>query len=228
MTRLLILVEGQTEEVVVKQILAPHLERCGVYIIPTVVYTKHNPSGRDSRGGATSWGKIRKDLLNLMRDKNAWVTALFDFYRLANDFPDLKSLKSQGSAHDKVAALQNRFSQELNHRKFIPFLALHEIEAWLFSDPDIVAGHYEKNGIATELRTMVKKSGGAELLNDTKETSPQARINKIVQKYTKKSYKKTSHGPTILKKIGVERIRTACPHFNAWLERLEALGNGLA
>jgi len=38
------------------------------------------------------------------------------------------------------------------------------------------------------------------------------------------AYKKTSDGPTILAKIGIEAIRSQCPHLSGWLARLEAVG----
>jgi len=36
-------------------------------------------------------------------------------------------------------------------------------------------------------------------------------------------YQKTIHGPLIALDIGLDAMRKACPHFNAWLQRLEQL-----
>jgi hypothetical protein len=39
----------------------------------------------------------------------------------------------------------------------------------------------------------------------------------------KSGYRKTG-AVSLLQKIGISAIRGACPHFNDWLARLEALG----
>ena len=55
MTRLLMLVEGQSEEIFVKHTLAPHLAQHGVYVQPPIVlWTKRLPSGGGFRGGVSN------------------------------------------------------------------------------------------------------------------------------------------------------------------------------
>lgn len=39
----------------------------------------------------------------------------------------------------------------------------------------------------------------------------------------KANYGKTTHAHRIVNAIGVDLIRTACPHFNDWMNVLEAL-----
>lgn len=145
MTRLLMLVEGQSEEIFVKHTLAPHLAQHGVYVQPPIVlWTKRLPSGGGFRGGVSNWNQILRSLRPLTHDGDAWVSTLLDFYGLPEDFPGLQEALGAGAAHENVAALQARFAAELNHQRFIPFLALHEFEAWLFSAPDAVAAHFGK------------------------------------------------------------------------------------
>jgi len=36
-------------------------------------------------------------------------------------------------------------------------------------------------------------------------------------------YQKTFHGPLIACNIGLQAMRQECPHFDAWLQRVEAL-----
>ena len=70
MTRLLMLVEGHSEEIFVERTLTPHLARHGVYVQPPVVlWTKRLPDGGGFRGGASNWNQIRENLLPLMRDR---------------------------------------------------------------------------------------------------------------------------------------------------------------
>ena len=37
------------------------------------------------------------------------------------------------------------------------------------------------------------------------------------------AYRKALHGPIAAGRIGLERIRTECPHFGDWLQRMETL-----
>jgi hypothetical protein len=222
MTRLLILVEGQSEELFVKRTLAPHLAQHGVYMeSPTMLWTKRLPSGGGFRGGVSNWHQIRRNLLPLMHDGNAWVSTLLDFYGLPEDFPGLPEALAAGDPYEKIVALQKRFAAEMNHQRFIPFLALHEFEAWLFSAPDTVEAHFGKAHLGDKLRKVVQQAGAPESINHGTDTHPKAWLHNLVG-----SYKETSDGPTLLEKIGIAAIRSACPHFDGWLNCLEALGGG--
>ena len=72
MTRLLMLVEGQSEEIFVKRVLTPHLASYGVHVAhPVVLWTKRLPAGSGFRGGAVGWQQILGDLRRLLRDSDA-------------------------------------------------------------------------------------------------------------------------------------------------------------
>lgn len=220
MTRLLMLVEGQSEEIFVKHTLSPHLAQHGVFVeSPIVLWTKRLPSGGGFRGGVSNWNQIRRDLLPLTRDGDAWVSTLLDFYGLPEDFPGLPEALGAGNAREKIITLHERFSEEINYQRFIPFLALHEFEAWLFSAPDAVEAHFGKAHLAEKLRNAVQEAGAPELINHGATTHPKARLKNLVG-----AYKETSDGPTLLAKIGITAVRAACPHFDSWLQRLESLG----
>ncbi len=215
------LVEGQSEEAFVKQTLKPWLAERGVFVQgPVVLWTKRLPAGGGHRGGARSWEQIRKSLTPLLRDGDAWVTTLLDFYGLPDDLPGFAQHKGQGSAHELVAKVQAEMAAALEHPpRFVPFLALHELEAWLFAEPTIVSGHFGSPALAARLAAEVPEAGGPEAINHGPTSHPSVRLSKHCP-----NYKKTSDGPTVLGKIGIPAIRARCPHFNGWLAQLEALG----
>ena len=222
MTRLLMLVEGQSEEIFVKETLAPFLADRGVYVEgPSLVWTKRMTSGSGFRGGVSNWGQIRKSLMPLTYDTDAWITTLLDFYGLPEDFPGYQDAHGSGDPRALVIALQETFAAEIKHRRFIPFLALHEFEAWLFCSPGMIAEHFGQPELANRAREAVEQAGEPELINQGKETHPKARLQKLVT-----GYKETSDGPILLEKIGIPTIRRTCPHFDGWLTQLEALGQG--
>lgn len=220
MTRLLMLVEGQSEEIFVKQTLTPFLAERGVHVLPPIVlWTKRIPSGGGFRGGVSNWNQIRRSLLPLTYDTDAWVTTLLDFYGLPDDFPGYQEALGPGDPRQHVLALQERFAAEIGHPRLIPFFALHEFEAWLFTAPDVVAEHFGNATLAAKVRSAVDHAGDPELINHGEDTHPKARLLGM-----KASYKETSDGPTLIEKIGIPAIRGACSHFAGWLDRLEALG----
>lgn len=219
MTRLLMLVEGQSEEIFVKQTLTPFLKERGVYVQPPIVlWTKRIPSGGGFRGGVSNWNQIRKNLTPLTYDTDAWITTLLDFYGLPEDFPGYQEARGPGDPREHVVRLQDRLATEMNHSRLIPFFALHEFEAWLFCSPNVVAEHFGHAGLVDKVRQAVAHAGEPELINHGEDTHPKARLQSMGV-----GYKETSDGPSIAAKTGISAIRTACPHFAGWITRLEQL-----
>ncbi|OGT87972.1 MAG: hypothetical protein A2286_09290 [Gammaproteobacteria bacterium RIFOXYA12_FULL_61_12] len=214
MTRLLILAEGDTEELFVREILAPHLAKFEVYATATGVVSKRLASGKKITGG-NLWGNVRNSLKPLLQDSDAWVTTLLDYYGLPDDFPGV-------SAGDNTVAhlntMEQALSEAVNHPpRFIPFLVLHEFEAWYFASPNQVAAYYGQPNIARLMQEASDGVGGPEAINHGKETHPSKRLEGYGV-----GFRKTT-AVALLKEIGIPVIRAACPHFAAWLDRLEAL-----
>jgi hypothetical protein len=55
-----------------------------------------------------------------------------------------------------------------------------------------------------------------EEINEGATTAPSKRIQAIFPTYQKKV-----HGPLTVQRIGLDRIRAGCPHFDAWVRLLE-------
>jgi len=75
-----------------------------------------------------------------------------------------------------------------------------------------------QNDALSKLERIKRSFANPEEINDNPETAPSKRILKIFS-----GYQKVLHGPTIAKRIGIENIRTECPHFHEWLDWLENL-----
>lgn len=219
MTRLLVLAEGDSEELFVQTILAPHLEHFGVYARATGVVSKRLASGKKFTGG-NLWSNVRLSLQALLADSNAWVTTLLDFYGLPDDFPGLSGLPSPtGPALDAVQHVEKSISIAMGRpARFIPFIAMHEFEAWYFANPRKVADFFGKVEIAEAMTRACQEANGPENINHGKETHPSKRLESYGI-----GFRKTS-AVTVLKEIGLDAIRASCPHFNDWLTRLEKLG----
>jgi hypothetical protein len=141
MSRVLALVEGQTETQFVKGLLGPHLANKGVYLTARMV----GKVGR--RGGARRWPVTRRDIVaTLKEDPEQYCTTMFDYYGLPTDWPGVAEVKRkpfrEGAAllEEHVRdAICDQLGQSFNSQRFVPYIQLHEFEALLFSDPAILA-----------------------------------------------------------------------------------------
>jgi hypothetical protein len=94
---------------------------------------------------------------------------------------------------------------------------MHEFEALLFSDPKLLADGLELAdcSAAQGIRDQFQSP---EEINDSQQTAPSKRIMQL-----NAGYSKVTDGVLISQKIGLGAMRAQCPHFNAWIEKLEAL-----
>ncbi len=216
MARVLILVEGYTEELFVNRILAPYLLPQNIFLQVTIIHTRKVADGVDFKGGRVSFGKVSPVLKGLFHDSNAsLITTCFDFYGLHKDFP-----KSQrGSCYEKVIELENWVKQQFNDARLQPYFFLHEFEAMVFVSPNELADATNSPDLLTKFQEIKAACSSPEEINDHPDTAPSRRIKKLIP-----SYRKTAHGISILEKVGIDAIRAECPHFNEWLTKLEAVG----
>lgn len=211
------LVEGQTEEIFVRDVVAPHLESLGLYIKPVLVTTKRIPAGRNFRGGVVSWQQVSGDLGRLLRDSNVTaVTTVLDVYALPTDWPGLEGAPSEPYA--LVGKLEEAMRVEINDERFLPYLSLHEFEALVFVDPVLCEQRSSKGGVAAALQGALNECGAPELIDQGPQTAPSKRLIAAWPNYVK-----TVDGPALAAAIGSARLRQACPHLDAWLTALESL-----
>lgn len=219
MKRVLMLVEGPTEARFVKDILAPHLWERDVSPTPTIVTTKKVKAGPSFKGGVYSFQKIANDLRPLLGDKGAAVvTTMFDYYAFPKDFAGWTEVTGRTPAK-RVGQLERALEKHFDHKRFRAYLMLHEYEAMLFTAPkDIVAALNEAQKL-TDLEAILADFAGPEEIDEGTDTAPSKRLMKLFR-----GYRKPLHGPLIVGRIGLPKVRKQCPHFDEWLSKLEELG----
>ncbi len=222
MTTLLLLVEGQSEETFVRDVLGPHLGARGVDARCIIAATKRVKSGGKFRGGVVSTQQVHRELAELLRDSSAHVSTIFDYYALPADFPGMAS-RPTGAARKRVEFVEAEWSKAVQRAKFIPHIVLHEFEAWLYAAPVSCAQLFRPPKVAQELERIARQAGGPEQVDDGRDTAPSKRLLRLWP-----DYQKDLDGPRILGAMGLEVVRDACPHFDAWLRRLEQLGSSPA
>jgi hypothetical protein len=213
--RLHVLVEGQTEEVVVNTVIGPHLRSFGWHTTYSLVKTKRPASGPSHKGGITSWRQVQTDIRLLLGDSSLEVlTTMFDYYAFPAESPGMADRPS-GDVYQRVEHVERALAAAFGDRRLRPNLVLHELEAWVFAAADEL-GVLLGDELAALLRRDVLTAGGPEMVNDRPETAPSKRLLAYCP-----TYLKTSDGPLAIEELGIGKLRAQCPHLDAWLRTLE-------
>lgn len=227
MPRLLIHVEGETEEAFVNEILSRHLVACGYESVSARIIG--NARQRDRRGGIRPWPSVKQDIVrHLKQDGGCLATTMVDYYALPQSgdrawpgrsaathlpFASKAPVVESGLANDILSEMG--WSGSFNNR-FIPFVVMHEFEGLLFSDCVAFASAIGRPGLATSFQSIRDEFATPEEINDSPTTAPSKRVEELVA-----GYQKPLLGTLAALEIGLDAIRAACPHVDRWIRDLE-------
>lgn len=227
MARLLIHVEGETEETFVNDLLADHLYTFGYELVSARILG--NARLREKRGGIRPWNTVKKDILNhLKEDSGCLATTMVDYYGLpqtgdrawpgraeAGNLPFEQ--KAACVERSLLADIAQELGGEFEARRFIPFVVMHEFEGLLFSDCVMFAETIAWPQLAQTFQDIRQQFANPEEINDSPVTAPSKRVEELVS-----GYQKPLFGTLAALRMGLATIRRECPHFREWLERLES------
>jgi hypothetical protein len=225
MVRLYLFAEGQTEQTFADNILKLHLAQHGVFMDKIVLIAHARKKGQVYRGGGRKYNPMKDDILRFLKQEkasNVFFTTMIDLYAISPEFPRLAAAESlRQDPVQRVEFLENSFATDINDQRFIPYIQLHEYEAYLFADPTWFEYFYDhRTTEIAALKAIADQYETPELINDGQHTAPSKRIIAQFPEYEKA---KVTEGPQLAELIGLETIRNRCPHFNAWLSKLESL-----
>jgi hypothetical protein len=228
MTRLYLFAEGQTEQTFATDILSPYLEKVGIYLQAAILIAHAKKKGIVHRGGGRNYLPMKNDILRFLaqeKGRDVFFTTMIDLYAIPTEFPGLDEAEKLRHSPDKrVESLEQAFAEDIGDSRFIPYIQLHEYEAYLFSDPVQFGFFYEHHEKAiSTLKAIADGKTSPELINDGPNSAPSKRIIDELPDYDDA---KPVVGPGVAALIGLDVIRGKCPHFAAWLSRLEQLGAG--
>ena len=215
------IVEGKTEEIFINSLLQPYLARKMIFISAT----QANKPGQ--KGGDVHFDRIKRDLaIHLKQRRHTYVTTFIDYYGTSSSWPGFSNVPP-GATPGQIASIVNEATRaeilslfpDLDAaRRFIPFMAIHEFEALLFSDARSIAS--ELNISETLVNTVLDECDGPESINNSPQTAPSKRLDS----WSKNGkFPKTTTGIAIARKIGIARMREKCPLFNTWIQCFEAI-----
>jgi len=174
---------------------------------------------------------VKNDIeLHLKHRQDTYLTLFVDFYGIRGDWPELEEAKQQAIPCNKAvkingatkAQVEKLFGSHGADKRFIPYVAMHEFEALLFSEPQKLAEQLHVP--QKRIDKILTECGEPENIDDSPKTAPSKRLEDLSDRF-----KKTSTGIAIAKAIGLVKIRESCPIFNGWLtavENLKGASNG--
>lgn len=207
MKRLVFLVEGDTEVILVNNHIIPYLYNQGVRN-PMNVQTILSNRKLHQKGGNISFEYLSNDVQRIFAQGNVIVTTLLDFFRLPNNFPEYTNDAS------KINQIEQAINEELSRYGPIhAYIQKHELEALMFSSMDGFELVVEDRAAKKELQQLVDQNAPEEI-NGGRDTAPSKRLEALFP------YEKTVDGEMILELVGLENMMEKCPRFNRWIENL--------
>lgn len=178
------------------------------------------------KGGDVRFTRVKRDLrLHLKQRSDTYITTLIDYYG-TKEWPGLDDVPPQATPNQIAKIINNAtqkevislFADQRAESRFIPYMAVHEFEALLFSDSSAIAAELE---ISIEyVNSVLTEFGEPEAINNNRETAPSKRLDRWSPKG---KFPKTTTGIAIARTIGIEAMRKKCPIFNTWLSTFEAI-----
>jgi hypothetical protein len=224
MARLLVHVEGQTEEDFVNEILRDHLTAKGYASVGARIVG--HARLRRNRGGIRPWPSVKRDIIHHLREDSTCIaTTMIDYYGLPQEgngaWPGRAKATRLSTIHKgpcvESALLDDLASDQCDLRRFVPFVVIHEFEGLLFSDCAAFSRAIGRPNLESEFSRIRSQFATPEEIDDSPVNAPSKRIEALVP-----GYEKPLFGALAMMEIGLARIRAECPHFDDWLERLEA------
>jgi hypothetical protein len=221
--RLFVFCEGQTEETFANVVLAPYFMAFGAVVRPLLLPNVKGAHSRRHKGGWNSYRIARHFMNGIIEEHHSgsvWFTTLFDYYALPGDYPQ-PATPAPTTARDKAKGLEIAMARDLltdSLWRFTPHLQLHEFEALLLADVQMLIAEFPDR--SREVARLKAELAGLapEEVNGGPATHPSMRIISHIPEY---EGLKASAGPILASRIGLPRLRQRCPHFADWLSELE-------
>lgn len=213
MKELILICEGPTEIEFCKKILVDHFKKFNIKL--SYILILH------SDGGIVKWEILKKQIENHYEDNNeVFISTFIDYYGIYehHNFINWNVAEAEPIKSIRISILEEGMKKDLDANiNFIPFILLHEFETLAFCNYETFEDIYESNEARFhKLKEICDNHPNPEDINNGIATAPSKRLNKYI-----KRYKKTSDSINITTKIGLEKIRSMCPGFDAWITKLE-------
>ena len=215
------IVEGATEKRFIDEVLAPYLANKCIFVTSSENITSVSHGRISGKGGDIRFSRLEHQITKFLKGRADLYVATFSDYYGVHEWPGLDRIPDNAMPGE-IAAILNQAAihdepQLRCDSRYLPFTAVHEFEALLFSNPDIL--EREIHAYPGSVKAILRECGSPEQINTGKETAPSKRIMSLA----KIPYSKVTNGIEIAKMITVDTMRERCPLFDEWLKKIEPL-----
>lgn len=216
MKRIEIIVEGPAEMTFVNEVLAPYIYRKLEYkclVMPILIHL--GQSG--GKGGFVNYMHLRNDVMRSLKsnDSELIVTTFVDYFRIPkNRMPERELWMDEQNHYTQVRMMEDAMARDINDRRFIPYIQMHEFEALLFSSKRGFATYWTENQVE-KVQKVIDAFACPEDINTNPTGAPSKRLLTI-----NPSYNKVVDGNIVALEVGVETMLDTCPKFRRWVENL--------
>lgn len=207
MSRIVVLCEGDTEEVAIRHFVARQWQQDG---LSAVGLAPRNLNGHSD--------KIKPFAADYLDETSVLaVFTLVDLYGM-----NLVTHASNDELNTKVERvkewLRDQAQPHGRARDFFPHVSVHEVEAWILA---------EGSALSQRLRDpSIKPDREAELKNFQK--PPKKRIDELFWRNRKTRYKEIADGQALFSKMAFEPVYDYCRYFREFYDELKAVAVGRA
>lgn len=213
--RIIILVEGDTEEEFVKSSIAPYLQGFDILDVRGIKVL----TSPGHKGGIGNYQKFKNNVKRyLKQEKEIVVSSMLDYFRLPNSFPQYNDALKIPNSVERANFLEAAMKVDIEHHRFLPYLQLHEFEALLFTDLRGFEYCRFPDKPMKQIEAIMEAYENPEDINNHPDTAPSKRLLKIIP-----AYEKVVHGNIIVQENGFHQLLEKCPRFSQWVEKLKIM-----
>lgn len=195
--RLVLFVEGETEQ----RCLPKFLKR---WLDPKLATPIAIQAVRFNGWATLDKDAPKKAALHLAQPEVAGVFGLLDLYGPEFYPPDKRTAK------ERFEWAKQYLENKVNRARFQQFFAVHELEAWLLSDPSIFPEHIRQE--------VAKLADNPENVNFDK--PPKKRLKTIYVEAFRRSYKVVAYGADLFGRLDPALAYAKCPRLKQLLDAM--------
>ena len=208
MKRLVFIVEGDTEIVLVNKLIIPYLISLG-HRNPMHAQSIITNRKQHKKGGVGSYGLFENEVNRTLAQGNVIVTTIVDFFKLPTSFPE----KTDDS--NKIDLIEQAIHSNFDYNpNFIPYIQKHEIEALMFSSRSGFELVIDDEKKLRKIDLILDKYPNPEDINNSPQTAPSKRLMQIFD------YDKVGDGELIFEMVGIQSMLEKCPRFSNWINNI--------
>lgn len=209
MNRIVFIVEGDTEILLVDKVIMPHIYDL-VYQIAYNCQTITTNRKQHKKGGVGSYGKFKNEIQNTLSQGDVLVTTLIDFFKLPTDFPQFTDDSS------RIQQIETAIHQDFDSNpNLLPYIQRHEVEALMYSSMEGFELVMDEDEQLKKVQQIIDQYPNPEDINNSPATAPSKRLQKIYD------YDKTGDGEMIFEMVGIEAMLEKCPRFANWINSIK-------